>query len=70
MKILICAGGTGGGIYPALAAVTALRERGYQREDFLWIGTKGEMEETLVRHAGLQLETISGGAIAGVPFYQ
>lgn len=66
MKILICAGGTGGGIYPAMAAVTALRNRGQQKEDFLWIGTKGEMEETLVPNTGVQLETISGGAIAGV----
>lgn len=66
MKILICAGGTGGGIYPAMAAVTALRKRGQQKEDFLWIGTKGEMEETLVPNTGVQLETISGGAIAGV----
>ena len=24
MKVLVCAGGTGGGIYPALAAVSAL----------------------------------------------
>ncbi len=66
MKILICAGGTGGGIYPALAAVTVLRQRGYGRENFLWVGAKGEMEETLVRQADLQLETITGGAIAGV----
>ncbi len=70
MKILICAGGTGGGIYPALAAVTVLRERGWQRKDFLWIGAKGEMEESLVRRADLPLETIAGGAIAGVPFYK
>ncbi len=70
MKVLICAGGTGGGIYPALAAVTALKEKGLQNDDFLWIGTKGEMEETLVPKAGLTLETISGGAIAGVPVHK
>ena len=68
--MVICAGGTGGGIYPALAAVTALKEKGAQAEDFLWIGTKGEMEETLVPKAGLKLETISGGAIAGVPLHK
>ncbi len=70
MKLLICAGGTGGGIYPALAAVTALKERGMDNDDFLWIGTKGEMEETLVPKAGLKLETIAGGAIAGVSLPQ
>lgn len=67
MRVLICAGGTGGGIYPALAAVTELRAQGVAGEDILWIGTKGEMEETLVPRAGLRLETISGGPIVGVP---
>lgn len=67
MRVLICAGGTGGGIYPALAAATALRNRGLATEDILWVGTKGEMEQTLVPRAGIRLETIVGGAIAGVP---
>ncbi|MCP4356713.1 MAG: UDP-N-acetylglucosamine--N-acetylmuramyl-(pentapeptide) pyrophosphoryl-undecaprenol N-acetylglucosamine transferase [Chloroflexi bacterium] len=66
MRVLICAGGTGGGIYPALAAATELQQAGVAQEDILWIGTTGEMEETLVPQAGLRLETISGGAIAGV----
>lgn len=66
MRILICAGGTGGGIYPALAAATALQQAGVAKEDILWIGTKGEMEERLVPREGLTLATIRGGAIAGV----
>lgn len=67
MRVLVCAGGTGGGIYPALAAVTELKALGVSNEGILWIGTKGEMEETLVPRAGLKLETISGGPIVGVP---
>ncbi len=67
MKVLVCAGGTGGGIYPALAAVSGLRAQGMASTDIMWIGTKGEMEETLVPRAGLHLETISGGAVVGVP---
>jgi len=67
MRVLICAGGTGGGIYPALAAATALRNKGLATENMLWVGTKGEMEQTLVPRAGIRLETIVGGAIAGVP---
>lgn len=67
MRVLICAGGTGGGIYPALAAATELQALGVEKSDILWIGTKGEMEETLVTRAGLRLETIAGGPIAGVP---
>ena len=70
MRVLICAGGTGGGIYPALAAVTALRNRGLATENILWVGTKGEMEQTLVPRAGIRLETITGGAIAGVPLHR
>lgn len=70
MRVLICAGGTGGGIYPALAAATALRNRGLPTENILWVGTKGEMEQTLVPRAGLRLETIMGGAIAGVPLHR
>jgi UDP-N-acetylglucosamine--N-acetylmuramyl-(pentapeptide) pyrophosphoryl-undecaprenol N-acetylglucosamine transferase len=67
MRILVCAGGTGGGIYPALAVVTELQAMGVGGEDILWIGTKGEMEETLVTRAGLRLETIPAGPIVGVP---
>lgn len=70
MRVLICAGGTGGGIYPALAAATALRNRGLATENILWVGTKGEMEQTLVPRAGIRLETIIGGAIAGVPLHR
>ena len=36
--------------------------------DFLWVGTRGEVEESLIPRAGLRLETISGGAIVGVPW--
>jgi UDP-N-acetylglucosamine--N-acetylmuramyl-(pentapeptide) pyrophosphoryl-undecaprenol N-acetylglucosamine transferase len=66
MRVLICAGGTGGGIYPALSAATELQNMGVSGSDILWIGTVGEMEETLVPRAGLTLETISGGAMVGV----
>ncbi len=67
MKTLICAGGTGGGIYPALAVATALQSMGVLRQALLWIGVKGEMEERLVPRAGIRLETIRGGPIVSVP---
>lgn len=67
MKVLVCAGGTGGGIYPALTAVAELKRSGLRQEQFLWIGTRGDMEELLVPRTGLQLETIDGGPIIGVP---
>lgn len=67
MKALICAGGTGGGIYPALAVATALQSMGVPRQALLWIGVKGEMEEKLVPRTGIHLETIRGGPIVTVP---
>ena len=67
MRVLICAGGTGGGIYPALSAATELQRLGVRLEDILWIGTRGEMEEQLVPRAGLKLEMISGGPVVSVP---
>lgn len=67
MKVLVCAGGTGGGIYPALAALSELENQGLPRDQVLWIGTQGEMEETLITRYGIHLETIRGGAIVGVP---
>lgn len=67
MRVLICAGGTGGGIYPALAAASELQTCGIGTDNILWIGTKGEMEEQLVPRAGIKLETIAGGPIVSVP---
>ena len=69
MKLLVCAGGTGGGIYPALAAISELERNGLHRDQVLWIGTSGEMEETLIPNAGIELETIQGGAVVGVPIH-
>jgi undecaprenyldiphospho-muramoylpentapeptide beta-N-acetylglucosaminyltransferase len=66
VNVLICAGGTGGGIYPALTAVTELQNLGVTKEQILWVGTVGEMEEKLVPRAGIKLEKIRGGAIVGV----
>jgi UDP-N-acetylglucosamine--N-acetylmuramyl-(pentapeptide) pyrophosphoryl-undecaprenol N-acetylglucosamine transferase len=66
MRVLVCAGGTGGGIYPALTAVSALQTLGVAREQILWVGVAGEMEEELVPRAGLTLATIQGGPVVGV----
>lgn len=38
------------------------------KDEILWVGVQGEMEETIVPRAGLTLKLITGGAIVGVPF--
>jgi len=68
VKILVCGGGTGGHIYPALSVITELEHMEVTKDDVLWIGTQGEIEESLVPKHGLQIETIVGGAIVGVPW--
>jgi undecaprenyldiphospho-muramoylpentapeptide beta-N-acetylglucosaminyltransferase len=69
MRFLICAGGTGGGIYPALAATQALLQRDPACE-LLWLGGQGGMEERLVAHAGLKLATIRAAGVHGVGLRQ
>ena len=54
-------------MYPALAVVEPLNRHGVTASDILWVGTHGQMEEDLVPRAGLRLETVAGGPIAGVP---
>ena len=44
MRLLICAGGTGGGVYPALAVLQTLPSNA----DVLWVGGEGGMEAQLV----------------------
>ena len=60
--MIVCGGGTGGHIYPALAVLNRLPEA-----EVLWVGTAGQMEERLVPEAGYRLVTIQGGPVVGVP---
>jgi len=67
--LLVSAGGTGGHIFPALAIVAENQASPTAAEAVLWVGTAGEMEETLVPRAGYRLETISGGGLHGVGLF-
>ena len=63
MRLLICAGGTGGGVYPALAVLQAVADR---VEQTLWVGGKGGMEADMIARAGIRFTEISAAGVHGV----
>jgi undecaprenyldiphospho-muramoylpentapeptide beta-N-acetylglucosaminyltransferase len=63
--LLICAGGTGGGVYPALAVHSALTSM-LSNVETLWIGGEGGMEQDLVNQAGLAYRAIPAAGVHGV----
>ena len=65
MRLLICAGGTGGGVYPALAVQSALTAKVLDL-DTLWVGGEGGMEESLVKRQGIRFQAIPAAGVHGV----
>lgn len=57
MRVLMTGGGTGGHINPALSIAAIIKEH-YPDAEFLFVGAKGRMEETLVPAAGYALKTV------------
>lgn len=57
MRVLLTGGGTGGHINPALAIAAIIKQHCPDAE-FLFVGAKGRMEETLVPAAGYPLKTV------------
>jgi undecaprenyldiphospho-muramoylpentapeptide beta-N-acetylglucosaminyltransferase len=81
MRLLICAGGTGGGVYPALSVLKllmslkpepAMVDRVNQGKapaeelQVLWVGGSGGMEADLVKREGLRFEAIPAAGLHGV----
>ena len=60
--VLIMAGGTGGHVFPALAAAHVLRERGFEP---VWLGTQRGMEARLVPAHQIEMEWISVSGLRG-----
>jgi undecaprenyldiphospho-muramoylpentapeptide beta-N-acetylglucosaminyltransferase len=58
-------GGTGGHIYPALAVANELALR-HPSLTTLYVGSEGEIEETVVPRSNIPLEVIVGGGLHGV----
>jgi len=65
VRLLICAGGTGGGVYPALAVHNALTSL-HPKVETLWVGGEGGMEEELVNRAGISYRSIPAAGVHGV----
>ena len=65
VRLLICAGGTGGGVYPALAVHGALTSKRPDVET-LWVGGEGGMEEELVNRAGIPYRSIPAAGVHGI----
>ncbi len=66
MRLLVAAGASGGGVYPALAVLQELADEGL---DLLWVGGEGGMEAELVARAGLQLTTLPAAGLHGVGLF-
>lgn len=61
-SVLVMAGGTGGHVFPALAAAKCLREQGINVE---WLGTSGGIESRLVPPTGIKLHCINVAGLRG-----
>ena len=66
MRLLICAGGSGGGVYPALSVLQAMKDKVGQ---VLWVGSQGGMEAELVTRAGIPFTSVPASAVHGVGFH-
>jgi UDP-N-acetylglucosamine--N-acetylmuramyl-(pentapeptide) pyrophosphoryl-undecaprenol N-acetylglucosamine transferase len=62
VRLLICAGGTGGGVYPALAVLQAIQGN----VEVLWVGGEGGMENRLVERSGVAFRAIPAAGVHGV----
>ncbi len=61
-SVLVMAGGTGGHVFPALAAAKCLRDQGINVE---WLGTSSGIESRLVPQAGIELHCINVAGLRG-----
>ncbi len=66
MRVVLCGGGTGGHIYPALSVLAALKEDlEVANVEALYLGQGGGMEETLVKREGVPFCPIPSGPVRG-----
>lgn len=69
VQLWICAGGTGGGVYPAMSVLQAVRDSDLDpadQPDFLWVRGEKGMEADLVARAGVPTRSIPAAGVHGV----
>jgi undecaprenyldiphospho-muramoylpentapeptide beta-N-acetylglucosaminyltransferase len=66
VRLLICAGGTGGGVYPALAVLQNMQDKA----EVLWVGGEGGMEAQLVKRAKVRFKNIPAAGIHGISLWK
>lgn len=64
MRLAVCAGGTGGHIYPAVAIIRALQQRRPGTE-VLWLGAAGGAEEAVARDHGWSFAPVTVAPVRG-----
>lgn len=67
MRLILCGGGTGGHVYPALSIAGALERELPAGEtlDVLYVGSGAEAEGEIARHAGVAVRNITSAPIRG-----
>ncbi|MFC2023328.1 undecaprenyldiphospho-muramoylpentapeptide beta-N-acetylglucosaminyltransferase [Chloroflexota bacterium] len=73
MKIVVSGGGTGGHVYPGLAVIRTLVEPkravgslpDLDPAEVLWIGSRGGLEEEMVRQASVEFVGLAAGGLRG-----
>ena len=63
MRLMICAGASGGGVNPALAVIQTLKP---EEHELLWVGSEGGMEANLVQRANIPFKSVPAGGIHGM----
>ncbi|MCD6400857.1 MAG: UDP-N-acetylglucosamine--N-acetylmuramyl-(pentapeptide) pyrophosphoryl-undecaprenol N-acetylglucosamine transferase [Anaerolineales bacterium] len=70
MRLLVCAGGTGGGVYPAIAVLQAVEEIHKTNKndvcEILWVGSEQGMEKELVVRELFTYRSIPAAGVHGV----
>ncbi|HEY3128083.1 MAG TPA: undecaprenyldiphospho-muramoylpentapeptide beta-N-acetylglucosaminyltransferase [Acidobacteriota bacterium] len=69
LRLLIAGGGTGGHIFMGISLAEEWKKRG-EKNEVLFVGARGRLEETLVPRAGIRLELLKVFQLKGLPAAQ